>query len=291
MMDTKSFGVFILTHRRPDNVVTLKTLRSCGYNGQVKLVVDNLDPTLDQYIKRYGDDVIVFSKPETAHLTDVGDNVGTWDCVVYARNICWDLAANLGWAYFLVLDDDYRGFRFRQKGTNEMCSVAVSKNLDQVFAAFLDYFASCTSMTSLATSQAGDWIGGLTSTGMRRKAMNAFFCATDRRFSFYGRINEDVNAYVCGGRRGELYLTVMRFALEQMETQKNPGGLTDIYLRLGTYQKSFYTVMYAPSCTQVSVMGNLSAENRQDRLHHFINWRSAVPKILREEHRKQRGVG
>ena len=34
-------------------------------------------------------------------------------------------------------------------------------------------------------------------------------------------------------------------SLLQKETQSNSGGLTDIYLELGTYVKSFYSVIAA----------------------------------------------
>jgi len=64
--------------------------------------------------------------------------------------------------------------------------------------------------------------------------------------------------------------------LKQIQTQKTPGGLTDIYRALGTYIKSFYTVMFAPSCAKISVLGE-----RHDRVHHHIASNAAYPKILR----------
>lgn len=41
----------------------------------------------------------------------------------------------------------------------------------------------------------------------------------------------------------------------QMQTQKNAGGMTETYLESGTYLKSFYSVMYAPSCVKLNTMG------------------------------------
>ena len=41
------FAAFILTHRRPDNVQTVKALAASGYTGKTYIVVDDLDPTLD----------------------------------------------------------------------------------------------------------------------------------------------------------------------------------------------------------------------------------------------------
>ena len=53
--------------------------------------------------------------------------------------------------------------------------------------------------------------------------------------------------------------------------------MTDIYLDSGTYVKSFYTIMYAPSCTKIRPMGSVYR-----RLHHSINWNNAVPKVIPE---------
>lgn len=43
--------------------------------------------------------------------------------------------------------------------------------------------------------------------------------------------------------------------------------MTELYLDAGTYVKSFYTVMYCPSCVVVSAMGTAHR-----RLHHHIKW-------------------
>ena len=60
--------------------------------------------------------------------------------------------------------------------------------------------------------------------------------------------------------------------------------MTDTYIDSGTYIKSFYSVMYCPASVKISVLG----DNRSPhyRIHHAINWNTAVPKTIREEHRK-----
>lgn len=69
--------------------------------------------------------------------------------------------------------------------------------------------------------------------------------------------------------------------LTQEMTQQNKGGLTELYLDKGTFVKSFYSVIWSPSCVCVAGMG---AKNR--RLHHKIHWDNAVPKILNEKYKK-----
>lgn len=45
-----------------------------------------------------------------------------------------------------------------------------------------------------------------------------------------GRINEDVNTYTNLGRCGELFMTIGAVQLGQKQTQKNSGGMTELYL-------------------------------------------------------------
>jgi hypothetical protein len=80
---------------------------------------------------------------------------------------------------------------------------------------------------------------------------------------------------------GKLFITVPRIRLEQVTTQANAGGLTEIYLDLGTYVKSFYSVMYAPSCVKIAEMG---VSNK--RLHHMVKWKYAVPQIVAGAYKK-----
>ena len=111
--------------------------------------------------------------------------------------------------------------------------------------------------------------------------MNTFFMRTDKYCNFVGRVNEDVSFYVSEGTRGKLIMSTYHINCLQMQTQTNAGGMTDLYLNEGTYAKSFYTVMMAPSCVKIYPMGTA---NR--RLHHKVDWRYAVPKIISPKHRK-----
>lgn len=53
--------------------------------------------------------------------------------------------------------------------------------------------------------------------------------------------------------------------------------------RGGTYLKSFYSVMWAPSCVKIGAMGDT-----HKRIHHSITWDKCAPKILSEKWKKQR---
>ena len=62
-------------------------------------------------------------------------------------------------------------------------------------------------------------------------------------------------------------------------TQKEKGGATDMYLDLGTYVKSFMSVICAPSCVKIDF--------RIGRVHHIVDYKLCCPKILDSKWRKK----
>lgn len=280
-----SFCTYIISHQRPDRVDTLKYLKGSGYTGDVRIVVDDQDPTLEEYRDRYGERLVVFSKDEYEERVDLADNLEGQQTALYVREFLWDLAEEEGLEYFFVLDDDYNWFAHRIGANGAyLPSSKEVENMDDILEAMMRYMDDAP-IHNLAFSQGGDWIGGSRSTNagikVKRKAMNAHLLKTDRRFSYLGRLNADVNTYTRHGTLGKLFMTYMPLQLNQPSTQQNPGGLTESYLEFGTYIKSFYTVMYAPACTKITMMGE-----EHLRPHHQISWDNAVPKVLSPEHRK-----
>lgn len=284
------FCVFILSYKRPDNVKTYNTVMSYGYTGKLYIVCDNTDDTVDQYRKRYGEKVLVFDKHEWAAKTDDGDNTGKLNTVLYARNACWDLARQVGCRYFIVFDDDYISFRVRYDSKARPVfygdESTTRASLDSILLEMLRFYKKIPAL-SIAMAQGGDYLGGSRFSNVRlgRKVMNSFICSTDRPFTFFSRMNDDVSTYVVRSMRGELFFTVLQVMLTQIQTQMNSGGLTDMYLDSGTYVKSFYTVMYAPSCCKVGVLVDY-ASNKNTRFHHTLNWNNIAPRIIRENYKK-----
>jgi len=286
-MKNKDFAVFILTHGRADNIITYNTLKRYGYTGKIYFVVDNEDSQVDLYISNFGRDSIkIFNKKKYADNVDEGNNFDERRTITHARNACFDIAKELGIKYFMEFDDDYPAFLFRVTSKNRypLGRFIMRRSINKVFDILLDFYKTIPAK-SIAMSQGGDWIGGVSgsmaSYPLKRKCMNSFICSTDRPFKFIGAMNEDVNTYTTLGSRGDLFFTIPYVSLQQKETQSQEGGITDMYLIYGTYCKSFTTVMMMPSSVTVKEMGNI---NR--RLHHSIKWNNTVPRILSEEYKK-----
>lgn len=275
--DMSKFAAFILTHGRPNSVDTYKRLRNGGYTGRIVLVIDDEDASSSKYYENFKEDeIFMFNKHWAASRCDSMNNFGSRKAILFARNECFSIAKELGVDYFVELDDDYYYFGHRgEYGAKK------TNNLDMVFKYFVEFLLNTTCKT-IAFSQGGDHIGGYNEDVLvKRKAMNSFFCLTNRPFKFIGILNEDVNCYLSNGKVGDIFLTYMAFQLDQVDTQQNKEGITTMYKAQGTYVKSFYSIISAPSCTCIKLMGC-----NEMRLHHSIDWHCAVPMILREECKK-----
>lgn len=278
------FAVFILSNGRPDNMKTIKALKKGNYTGKTYIIIDNEDETADKYYKKFGEDnVIMFNKSDYDTQFDIADNLQDRRGVVYARNACFDIAKKLGIKYFLELDDDYTCFMYRKVVNDKLIGIPCSK-LDDLFEKTIEFLEK-SNATTVAFAQGGDYIGGkdggVFKKGLLRKAMNTFFCSVDRPFKFVGRINEDTTTYVDLGARGKLLFTITDVCITQTQTQKTSKGMTELYLDNGTYVKSFYSVLFNPSCVKVAMMGA-----KHQRMHHKIYWNNCTPKILNEKWKK-----
>ncbi len=284
-MKNKDFAVFILTHGRPNKVITYNTLLKAGYTGKIYIIIDNEDITADQYYQKFGNKVIMFDKKAISDTFDEGDNFEDRRAIVYARNACFEIAKKLELTYFMQLDDDYRNFEYRITSDYKYPDhyFRIKSGLDKIFDYLLQYYKSIPAK-SLAMAQGGDFIGGVLNLEkylLKRKCMNSFICSVNRPFKFVGRINEDVNTYTFYGSLGLLFITIPFVAVIQLRTQSNKGGMTELYLDSGTYIKSFYTVMYHPSSVKIKLMGD-----KHKRLHHSIIWKNTVPVILEEKYKR-----
>ena len=283
MSRLNDFAVMIICHGRAENTPSYLSLRKYGYSGRIIIVCDDEDKDLPNYQAIYPE-VEVFSKREVLKYTDPMDNKGDMRCAVYARNACFDIAEKLGIKYFCEADDDYLGWVYRWEEDGVLYR-STSANLDAVFEAYLDFLETDDNIYSVAFGQPGDYIGGcgsrLHQKKYRRKCMNSWICKTERRFVFNGTMEDDFLTYSLLGSQGKIFITFDGFMIDQPETQQVKGGMTDMYLGAGTYQKSWYGVLCCPSFVKIGMMGD-----RHYRIHHNVDHESAYPMIISDKYKK-----
>ncbi len=271
--DARTASIRITPYVRPDIQV-------------IYIVIDNEDKEAESYKRLYGDQVIMFDKQEAIDMTDSMELSKYRKCVVYARNIVNRIAKDKGCKSYVMLDDDYMAFYYKFDHNGIFKNTRIKTTMDGVFDAFVDFLFAADADV-ICCLQGGDFIGGRDNKmnagakKLSRKAMNVFVCRTDKPLTFSGIMNEDVQMYLRGNTIGKKIFSYNAICVNQVQTQANNGGLTDVYLHFGTYNKSFYSVMLSPSNTKISMMG----QNHR-RIHHRIDWNCTAPKILSERWRQ-----
>lgn len=277
---------------------TWKLLNSINSTAKRYVVCSDDDPTIDEYRKLFGKDtVVVFSKEEAERTT----GMDLMDCyygehnnkkgTVWARNIQYKLARQLGYRWFMMFDDDYITYHIKnvfkdKRGWEYLDSRCdfFDDTYDKFCLKMFDVLNSTPWLYTVASPQAADYTGGVTSQFVKNeykfKAMNVFWFDCEKEMRFYGRLNDDVSSYVLNGSRGELSLTMFGPEIRQLPTQQTAGGMTDIYKYFGTYMKSLYSSMIFPSGVYLNIYGG---HHYTMRIHHMISWKHTIPKIIDEK--------
>lgn len=285
----------ILSYGRPQKVYTYKALRRQGWTGPVRILCSDDDPSLPVYREHYPGEVLIFSKDKYRSLVDEGQNYdSSQKAPLYARRAIHDLitpdTADLVWE----LDDDYTyiwavankaGYSYTMIGSY------LPATLDYIVDQVAVFMKNTPAVRTLAFAQAGDFYSSLLSDNMyysrgalrftHRKAMNSFFFrTTDPPLPFAGTLNDDVNMYLDLALRSPfISLTYPLYVINQRVTQQNPGGMTDIYRRDGTFVKSMHTVIRYPAAVKVKALNST-------RWHHSVDWNKIQVKIISEKLRK-----
>jgi len=258
-------GALIISYRRAGRVRTMQLLQHIKWTGPTYIVVSNDDEQLSQYQKLYKN-LYVFDRSRV--LCDYYDNMPPSGPLA-VRNIAWDIASDLGWTHFVVLDDDYSHLHVYRAWARLYPSIVKNQGGvihrvppswgDRLFHTMWDLLDEVPTVLSVSFSQTGDM-----TTKIKRKVMQTFFFRTDRRFEFVARLNDDVTTYYDLGLRGDIVLQMPALHIKQKSTQAQPGGLTEEYLRHGTYAKSMYTVLRWPAHCRVEYSKTIG------RIHHRI---------------------
>lgn len=273
-MKRYKYKIFIVSHGRPDRVFTYATLLEYGIDkNNIAIVVDDSDLNVKDYKSKFAE---VYVMQNNKITLDAIDNIGDKNSVIYKRKFCYQLAEKLGYRYFLVLDDDYTGFYSMFKTGNFVSfssGYKLKNKLDDVICYYFSLLDLNKNIKTIAMGQSGDFYCKSFSL-FPRKVMNSWFCDTQKKIEFKGRFNDDVNTYLINNKIGNICISSMFFALRQKDTQKSKGGMTEAYLKYGTYVKSFYSVICSPSSVIVEFSKSVG------RIHHKINHKFNDVKIV-----------
>lgn len=276
-----SFAIFILTNGRSGKQMTYDYLREHGYDGLIYLVVDDLDSQKDEYVQKYGDEVIIFDKQDWAEKTDRVHNMVELRTVTYARNFTIELAKRSGIQYYAMLDDDFSSFSIRYEDDGSLKGKAV-EDMNSVFRAYVQYMYDC-DITISGFGGAGSYIGGLHSQysdGITGNVAGAFIMNGELlEHDFRGYVNEDVIFALDTLSVGHKVFRILDVMYSTPQRGTNEGGHAGMYESQETYiQDSIVNITHPTKVAMLSKDGEFKSR---------LSWSSATPKILAERWRKK----
>lgn len=244
----KDFAVFICTHGRPYEQITLDMLRDSGYTGLAILVVDNEDNTrylLDDYIGRRTD-YWTFNKQYHIKTDDSGTNTPIRNTHLYAWNACESFAKDSCIQYYAIMDDDLTSFRYRYEEDGHLKSQTITQNMDKVFDAYIDYLKA-TDIACLSIADARNYIGGKAKDG--RNMNTVIFRNGKHEFKWHSEMYEEMATSITYQQRGDFIFQPTFMQYETKTMAKNvKGGMEEIYKSQSIFRRAAYTVMYHPDC-------------------------------------------
>ena len=278
---SKKWATFIISHGRPDNVVTLDTLLSAGYTGDWYIVLDNLDTTAEKYINKFGSDkIVIFNKHYYADKTDYGLSVPKLNSAVFARNAVEDIAKELQLDGYICLDDDIRKFIYRYEDNNKLRGHQIKSDITEIFNKIMNFIIntdiSCASCGYQQIYMSG--LSGLMKENSRTRLLaEAFFRNLKFDVNWIGNTSEDYLTSIECGRRGQIFIQLpfLQVDMPTACTGKQDGGNSDIYRNMSKWRQLFFSTMYFPDMFRLNI--------RQDKLYNTVIPERSVPKIIYSE--------
>lgn len=281
----RMFDVFIPSYKRADRLRTVKyfveVLR--WPPEQLHVVIDSEADDKAKYedvCARMGARLHVFDMDEARRRYDyVHRPSPSRRSAGQARNMIYGIAVSLGTSFFMMMDDDTRGFQIKYAGA--YVARASRDDVRLCFARIRDFMAR-RRIGLFGLPQTGDFIGGAASRSskhlLRWKVMNTTF--VDARFIQRGErgVQDDDTSQFAGVLNAGLFCgTAMQgVVLEQVQSATQPGGLTDLYQEAQLLNKAMVVPIQFPS----AVYANQQKKNG-GRIHHTIERKHLAPCLLR----------
>lgn len=272
--------IFIPSYHRPNNLKTVKYFLSIGWDAdKIHVCIDSATDDIGDYqeqASKQGFNLHVFDMDEARKRYDyVHRPSKACRSAGQARNMFFDIAKSLGLDFYVVQDDDTNAFQKKYHG--KYIGMATIDDVRAVFDGIREMMQR-RHIGLFGVSQTGDFIGGNNDKIYRKKVMNTTFY--DTRFIYRGErgVQDDDTSLFVGVMNYGLFTGSLGdgLVLQQMQSAKQSGGLTDLYNECKLLNKSLVTPIQFPSA--------IYAEKQKmngNRLHHHIQTKYLYPMILR----------
>lgn len=236
-------GVFIITHKRAEKVLTFEMFKKAKYSGRIWLVVDDLDEQLEQYKTKFKDKVLVFNKEDYKKVVDTHINKFEMNGAIFARNACIDFAEKLKLEYFFVCDDDLKKVYFKNHITGKMITKEATRSIEKIFEHMVEYLEDAEQIVALAFADDGAFFGGINKTveeGVKYTLTKMMLYRKQKPVRYKGILFEDMATIYRGYGSGKIAFSIMPVSVSSEKNGTNEGGVQRIVSKALILRWLFY---------------------------------------------------
>jgi hypothetical protein len=195
-----------------------------------------------------------------------------------ARNMFFDYAKENGIDFYVAMDDDTQNYQYRRLGKYRQ---ATGEDVRRVYSSVEDFMRR-RKIGLFGLPQTGDYLGGNDRRFFIKKVMNTTFYLLPYVYRGERGVQDDDTSLFTGVMNVGLFTGSPGYGLTLLQTLSatSKGGLTDLYHECKLLNKALVCPIQFPSA--------IKAEKRKDnggRVHHKINYRYLMPKILKGDAR------
>lgn len=247
-------AVFIISHNRPE-VYTYHALRLSGYRNDIYIIVDDKDPQLEEYKKRYKENILVYSKDDYQTI-DMGDLIPSLNSATTPKFAAFRFASELKLDAMAIFDDDLKDFKYRHEQNGKLSTTWFrdTPRMQRILDACFDFVANQKIPCCLSFYPAAKVFPD-TMSKFIRQSINMFVTTPSfglrtvgKLCPFKGRFYEDENFFVKFNTIGALVFAVQNitFMSATFETKDNQGGMNPVYDKTSIYSRKFQLILENP---------------------------------------------
>lgn len=253
MRKTNKIGYFVISHGRPSKQLTYDLFINNGVNpDDVYIICDNLDKTLQGYVDKYNDKIIIFDKNEYIDKCDGGVQKPTGLHSMYPRNAAYDIALEKGYEFFVIADDDIDSITYRYADGDKLRSKNI-QNVGACFEVLADFMQTSDNIYCIGIAPHISFMGGvkapIVNEGIKRVAFNIGLYRAGKRVQYTSECQEDLAASILYNQRGKMIFScglLQQSAIVKGEN-KEGGGIEGHYDKSNDYYRHFGTLIYVPA--------------------------------------------
>lgn len=236
---------FIISYNRPE-MTTFKVMRDAGLTRDLFVLVEDADPKLSEYKRKFGDVLITYHKPDFSYVDtcDLNPDLNTGQIAKAAAHA---KAKEMGLDAFCIMDDDITKIKHRAYDSAGVLRTYECRNFDRVFDECFSFLMSQNIKTLFGFIMSGRMFPGRLEK-FERWCSHITFRRTGDVMSSNTRFYDDLSESITNNKIGAFHFIFPYVTYDAMAfgMHNNRGGSYESYISTDDYTRHFYLVIVNP---------------------------------------------